>query len=174
MVQKKAVPMDKSSKDTFATPIERRHFEDYVAGTTHEFDGAEALAEAEIVEFARVYDAQFFHVDPVAALDGPFGALVASGWQTAALMNRLCVRHYLPTTASLGGHMADDLRWFRPLRPDEPLRLRVKVLATKPSKSKPDRGVVTSRAELVDADDQPVFAATVVNFIRRRTPGDAA
>jgi acyl dehydratase len=169
MVQKKAVPMDKFVRVTFTTRVEDRHFEDYVAGTTHEFDDVEALTEAEIVGFARSYDAQYFHLDPVAALEGPFGGLVASGWQTAALMNRLCVRHYLPTIASLGGHVADDLRWFRPLRPDEPLRLRVTVLATKPSKTKPDRGVVTSRAELVGTDDQTVFVATVVNFIRRRT-----
>jgi acyl dehydratase len=162
--------MDKSSLTlgAFRTRADDRYFEDYVLGTTYEFDEGAALSEAEIIEFGKAYDPQYFHTDPAAAVNGPFGSLVASGWQTTALMMRLFIRHYLTSVASLGGHAADEMRWPRPVRPDERLRLRVTVVEAKASRSKPDRGVVVSRVELIDDDDRPVFHGNVLNFIGRR------
>jgi acyl dehydratase len=152
----------------FDAPIDDRYFEDYEVGVTYEFDEAESLSEAEIIEFGEAYDPQYFHVDPVAAIEGPFGGLVASGWQTTALMMRLFAHHYLTSVASLGGHAADEMRWFRPVRPDDRLRLRVTVVEANPSRSKPDRGVLISRVELIDDADRPVFSGNVLNFIGRR------
>ena len=74
------------------------------------------IGEAEIVEFARRYDPQQFHVDPDwAAAHGPFGGLIASGWHTAAIMMRLLVDNYLSATSSLGSPGIDELRWMRPV-----------------------------------------------------------
>jgi len=157
----------------FEVPIDQRYFEDYAAGATYEF-GTVSVTEPEIIEFAAEYDPQSFHVDPEAAASGPFGGLIASGWQTAALMMRLFARHYLSTVASLGGPGVDELRWLRPVRPGDVLRLRVTVLDTKASNSKPDRGLVRTLAELLDPAGQPVFKATVLNFLRRRDPGSGA
>ncbi|WP_020497702.1 MaoC family dehydratase [Sciscionella marina] len=152
----------------FSTPIHGRYFEDYVPGSCYEF-GEASVDEAQIIEFAREYDPQSFHTDPEAAADGPFGGLIASGWQTAALMMRLFATHYLSSVASLGGPGVDELRWLRPVRPGDSLRLRVTVLEASPSNSKPDRGLVRTRAELLAPDGEPVFSAIVLNFLRRRT-----
>ncbi|MFF8785746.1 MaoC family dehydratase [Streptomyces sp. NPDC015125] len=159
-----------TDEQLLTTPIDQRYFEDYVPGSTYVF-GTASVDESQIVEFAKEYDPQFFHVDPVAAADGPFGGLIASGWQTAALMMRLFARHYLSSVASLGGPGVDELRWLRPVRPGDVLTLRVTVLEAKASNSKPDRGLVRSLAELLDPAGEPVFKATVLNFLRRRTPG---
>lgn len=158
------------TEKAFATPLDQRYFEDYVAGSTYEF-GTVSVTEAQIIEFAKEYDPQPFHVDPAAAVDGPFGGIIASGWQTAALMMRLFAEHYLSSVASLGGPGVDELRWLRPVRPDDRLHLRVTVVDTKASNSKPDRGLVRTLAELVDDAGEPVFRVTVLNFLRRREPG---
>ncbi len=146
-----------------------RYFEDYVPGVTHDC-GSVAVTEAEIVEFARRYDPQGFHVDPVAAADGPFGGLIASGWHTASLMMGLYADHYLSTASSLGSPGVDELRWPRPVRPGAVLRLRATVLEARLSRSKPDRGLVRTRVEFVDDGDEVVFSAGLLNFILVR-PG---
>jgi acyl dehydratase len=158
-----------SGHQVFATPADQRYFEDYVAGSVHEC-GEVSVSEAEIVAFARRYDPQSFHVDPVAAASGPFGGLVASGWHTASLMMRLFAEHYLSSVASLGSPGVDELRWLRPVRPGDVLRLRVTVLDTRVSRSKPDRGVVRSLAELLDPTGEVVFRATAVNLLLCRDP----
>jgi acyl dehydratase len=156
--------------DTFDPPIDQRYFDDYIAGRSYEF-GSISVSESQIIEFAEEYDPQFFHIDPVGAASGPFGGIIASGWQTAALMMRLFVEHYLSSVANLGGPGVDELRWLRPVRPDDVLRLRVTVVDTKASNSKPDRGLVRTLAELVDSADRPVFRAIVLSLLRRRDPG---
>jgi acyl dehydratase len=158
-----------TEKDVFNPPIDQRYFEDYLAGSTYEF-GSVSVSESQIIEFAKEYDPQSFHIDPAAAVTGPFGGLIASGWQTAGLMMRLFVEHYLSSVASLGGPGVDELRWLRPVRPNDVLRLRVTVVDTKASNSKPDRGLVRTLAELIDSAGKPVFKATVLNFLRRRDP----
>ncbi|SNQ45621.1 Acyl dehydratase [Frankia canadensis] len=159
-----------TGEHVFATPIDERYFEDYIPGSTYVF-GAATVNETQIVEFAKEYDPQLFHIDPVAAADGPFGGLIASGWQTAALMMRLFSQHYLSSVASLGSPGVDELRWLRPVRPGDVLALRVTVLEARASISKPDRGLVGTLAELLDPAGEPVFRATLLNFLLRRTPG---
>ncbi len=141
-----------------------RYFEDYVPGATHDC-GSVSVSEAEILDFARRYDPQEFHLD--AAADGPFGGLIASGWHTASLMMRLYAEHYLSAVSSLGSPGVDELRWPRPVRPGAVLRLRATVLEARPSRSKPDRGLVRTRVEFADGDDV-VFSASVLNLMRVR------
>ncbi|MGH3438788.1 MAG: MaoC family dehydratase [Sciscionella sp.] len=148
-------------------PADERYFEDYRAGTSYEF-GSVTVSEREIIEFARQYDAQPFHVDPVAAVAGPFGGIVASGWHTLGLMMRLFVEHYLPVAASLGSPGVDEVRWLQPVRPGDSLRLRVTVLDARPSTSKPDRGIVRTGVEMFNQSGELVLTLSAVNLIARR------
>ena len=158
--------------DDFAVPADQRYFEDYEPGATYEF-GSVTVTEQEIVEFASRYDPQSFHIDPVAAQEGPFGGLIASGWHSCALMMRLFAEHYLSTVASLGSPGVDELRWVKPVRPGDRLHLRVRVVDTRLSRSDPGRGVVRTFAELVDEVGEPVLTVTVVSLLRARGGGAA-
>jgi acyl dehydratase len=152
-----------------AAPDER-YFEDFIPGSVQEF-GPTVVDEAEIVEFARRYDPQPIHTDPQWARTGPFGGLIASGWHTTALMMRLLVDQYLPSAASLASPGIDELRWLRPVRPGDELRVRVTVIEARPSRSKPDRGLLRSRIEVLGPDGSAVMTLTALNMIRRRPDG---
>src|SRR6185369_1160865 len=115
-----------------------RYFEDYPPGAVFEGGGI-AVSEAEIVEFARKYDPQAMHTDPEAAAGGYFGGLIASGWHTAAVMMRLFVEHFLSPASSIASPGIDEVRWLRPVRPGDVLNLRVTVIATERSRSRPER-----------------------------------
>ncbi|MEV0664504.1 MaoC family dehydratase [Actinomadura luteofluorescens] len=154
--------------DDFAAPIDDRYFEDYTAGTTYEY-GHVTVDEAEIIEFARRFDPQPIHVDPDFAASGPFAGIIASGWHTGSIMMRLFADHFLSRVASLASPGVDELRWPAPVRPGDTLRLRVTVLEARPSRSKPDRGIVATRAELLNQDDQIVLHTLPANLLRRRT-----
>ena len=144
-----------------------RYFEDYVPGSTEEF-GSVKVTEQEIVEFATRYDPQPFHVDAAAAAESPFGGLIASGWHTASMMMRLLADNYLSPVSSVGSPGIDELRWPKPVRPGDELRLRVTVVEARPSKSKPDRGLLRTRIELLDQDGEVAFSALALNLVRRR------
>ncbi len=151
----------------FSHPINDRYFEDYVEGDVHTF-GSIAVEADEIIAFARRFDPQRFHTDPEAAKQTPFGGLIASGWHTAGLMMRLYVEHYLTHVASLASPGLDELRWLKPVRPGDRLSVRVTVLKATPSKSKPDRGVVTSFTEVLNQAGDVVMTLKAVNMIARR------
>jgi acyl dehydratase len=151
----------------FAHAIDDRYFEDYIEGDVHDC-GSVAAAQDEMLAFARLYDPQSIHTDPAAAKNGPFGGLIASGWQTCGLTMRLYVEHYLTHNASLASPGLDELRWLKPVRPGDRLNLRVTVLKAAASKSKPDRGAVTSFVEVINQAGEPVMTFRVVNIIARR------
>jgi acyl dehydratase len=148
-----------------------RYFEDYEPGATHDC-GSVSVDQAEIVSFAKEFDPQPFHVDPEAAARGPYGGLIASGWQTAGLVMRQLVESYLSAEASLGSPGIDELRWPYPVRPGDTLRVRATVLEARRSLSKPDRGIVKTMVEAVNQDGRTVMRATAINFLRvRPAPG---
>jgi len=144
-----------------------RYFEDYLPGAVHEF-GSVQVDEAGIIDFARRYDPQEFHIDPVAAARGPFGGLIASGWHTGSLMMRLFVDHYLSPVSSLGSPGIDELRWLRPVRPGDTLRVRATILETKRSRSKPDRGVVRTLSEVLNQSGEVVMTMNAMTLVRCR------
>jgi acyl dehydratase len=148
-------------------PASDRYLEDFVPGEVREY-GPVPVSEAEILEFARKYDPQPIHVDPEWARAGPFGGLIASGWHTTALTMRLLVDNYLPAAASLASPGIDELRWVRPVRPGDALSVRVTVLEVRPSRSKPDRGLLRSRIEVLDRDGAIVMTLVALNMLRRR------
>ncbi|OAN42941.1 acyl dehydratase [Paramagnetospirillum marisnigri] len=154
----------------FATAIHDRYFEDYIKGEVHTF-GSTEVVEAEVIDFARKFDPQDFHTDPDAAARTVFGGLIASGWHTAAMMMRMYADHYLTKVASLASPGLDELRWIMPVRPGDVLSVRVSIVEAVPSRSKPDRGVVTSFIEVLNQRDEVVMSMRAVNMIGRRVPG---
>lgn len=158
------------NNSTFAFPPGNRYFEDYAAGSVHEF-GSIAVEEAEIIAFAKRYDPQVFHTDPDGAKNTIFGGLIASGWLTASLMMRLYADHYLSHVASLGSPGVDELRWLKPVRPGDMLSLRVTVVETNRSRTKPDRGIVHSFIEVLNQDAEVVMSMRAVNFFLCRENG---
>lgn len=125
--------------------------------------------QTEIIEFARRFDPQYMHVDPVAASAGRFGGLIASGWHTAAMMMRLVVDNFLPGRASLASPGIDELRWLQPVRPGDVLRVRVSVLAATRSRSKPDRGIVHTLIEVLNQRAEVVMSMKPMNIIACRS-----
>jgi acyl dehydratase len=151
----------------FAVPINQRYFEDYVSGTTFEY-GEISLSADEIIEFARRFDPQPIHIDPEAAARGPFAGLIASGWHTASVMMRLLADHYISHVASMASPGVDEIRWLIPVRPGDTLSIRVTVLETKRSRSKPDRGTVRSLVEVMNQNREVVMSLKPLSIVRCR------
>ena len=148
------------------------YFEDYALGSTYEC-GSVSIDQASIIAFAREFDPQPFHVDPVAAAAGPYGGLIASGWHTAALVMRLLVENYLAAESSLGSAGLDELRWPHPVRPGDTLRVRATVVESRRSLSKPDRGIVKTMVEAANSGGATVMRATAINFMLVRPDAGA-
>lgn len=149
------------------TARRERYFEDYVEGATYSF-GSVPVDEAEVVDFARRYDPQFFHIDAEAAKGGLYGGLIASGWHTASMMMSQFAVHYLSDVSSLGSPGLTELRWIAPVRPGDVLSVRVTTTGTRRSASKPDRGIVQSHVEVLNQDDKVVMDFNATNFIACR------
>ena len=127
--------------------------------------GTVLVTEEEIIEFAKRYDPQVFHTDPVAARESIYGGLVASGWHTAAMAMRLIVENYLSGVASVGSPGVDEVRWLKPVRPGDKLSVRVTVLEARRSESKPDRGIVRSLVEVLNQDMAVVMSFKGVTMV---------
>jgi acyl dehydratase len=151
----------------FAHAPEDRYFEDYVPGSVHEF-GSIAVDEQEVLEFGRRYVPLSYHVDKEAAKKSIYGGLIASGWQTAALMMRLYSENYLSTVANLGSPGGDELRWDKPVFPGDELSVRATVLEARRSESRPDRGIVRTFIEVLNQKKEVVMSMKMVNFVRCR------
>jgi acyl dehydratase len=147
-----------------------RYFEDFPEGSAQDL-GTFSLSADEIIEFARKYDPQPMHVDAEAGRASIYGSLIASGWQTVATYMRLLVDGVIGQSASMGSPGVDSVRWLKPVRPDETLRARVLVLESRASNSRPDWGIVRTRGEVVNQDDEVVMRLEAVNFFARRPRG---
>ena len=142
-------------------------FEDYQKDTVIEM-GPIYVEEDELIEFALRYDPQPMHIDHEAAKTGPYKGLIASGWHTCALLMGELVRHYFSPSSSLGSPGVDELKWLKPVRPGDLLLVRVTILETKLSRSKPDRGLVFTLVEGLNQQKEKVVSFKVLNFILRR------
>lgn len=145
----------------------RYFWEDFTPGRVFEH-GARALSEAEIVAFAREWDPQRYHVDPEQARQTPFGGLIASGWQSCAVLMRLMCDAYLNESSCVGSPGIDEIRFLKPVRPDDRLRFRSTVLEASPSRSKPGRGSVRFRWELLNQSGEVVLSMLGNQFYLRR------
>ncbi len=144
------------------------YYEDLSVGQTF-LSRAEAIGRDRIVAFAQEFDPQPQHLGEEQARGSMFGELVASGWHTAALTMRLqldSVAGRFPG-GSLGAQI-DTLAWLRPVRPGDLLRARVEVMAMRPSRSRPDRGLVTMQTTTLNQQDEPVQSMTASVLVPRR------
>jgi acyl dehydratase len=145
----------------------QRYFEDFPEGYAQDL-GTFSLSADEIIDFARKYDPQPMHVDVEAGRASIYGGLIASGWQTVAMYMRLLVDGVIGQSASMGSPGVDSVRWLKPVRPDETLRARALVLESRASNSRPDWGIVRTRGEVLNQDDEVVMRLEAVNFFARR------
>lgn len=143
------------------------YFEDVEEGEVRAL-GSFSLNAEEIVEFASKYDPQPMHVDEEAAAAGPFGGLIASGWQTAGACMRLVVEGFLNDTVSMGSPGLDELRWTAPVRPGDEIRVENEVLEVRASESRDDRGYVKNRTVAYGEDGEPVMTWIGTNIVGRR------
>jgi acyl dehydratase len=145
-------------------------FEDFRPGEITE-TGSVSVSKEEILAFARQFDPQPFHIDEEAARQSPYGGLIASGWHTASLCMRLIVALLGPGSGSLGSPGVDELRWLKPVRPGDELTVRVEVLESVPSRSKPDRGLVKLRYTMHNQNGEDVMTMIALGLVLRR-PGN--
>jgi acyl dehydratase len=144
-----------------------RYFEDFAEGQVYEL-GEATVSEEEILEFARRFDPQPFHIDPEAAKQSMFGGLIASGWHTGAIYMSLMVRGLLRDSASLGSAGIDELRWLKPVRPGDTLRARMTVTSLRPSSKRADRGTVFNLGEAFNQHGERVFFVRSSGMFARR------
>jgi acyl dehydratase len=145
-----------------------RYFEDFAVGEVVELGSYPPLSEAEIIDFARQWDPQPFHVDPERARRSIFGGLVASGWHTGAIAMRLLVDGLLSQGAVQGSPGAEHIRFRRPVRPGDSLSGRFTVLAASPSVTRPSLGKVVSLTELFNQNGEVVLSMEATTFYDRR------
>ena len=149
------------------------HWEDFAVGQVREL-GSLTVSRQEILDFARQFDPQPFHLDDEAAKASVFGGLCASGWHTCALAMRLMVTNFLHQTSSLGSPGLEDVRWHKPVFPDDTLSLRHTILATKPMRKRADVGLVQTRWEMFNQHGQTVLTMNGWAMFRRHTPATDA
>lgn len=144
-----------------------RYFEDFAVGDRAAF-GRYEVTRDEVLDFARRYDPQPFHLSDEAAAATHFGRLAASGWHTCSMAMAMTVEHMrADPVASLGAAGVDELRWLKPVHPGDVLRCETEVLETRPSRSKPI-GTVRNRTQLINQDDVVVASFVGILLIGRR------
>jgi len=145
----------------------RYYWEEFTPGRVFEH-GSRTLSQEEIIAFAREWDPQRFHTDPEAAKQTPYGGVIASGWHTGCVMMRLMCDAYLNESSCIGSPGIDEWRFALPVRPGDTLRYRATVLEARTSASKPDRGIVKWRWELVNQGDGVAVSQVGTQFFLRR------
>jgi acyl dehydratase len=144
--------------------------EDLKVGDETYFGSTEVTRE-EVIEFARRYDPQPFHLSDEAAAKTHFGRLAASGWHTCAMVMGVIARHVVESEqAGLGSPGIDELRWLKPVYPGDTLHVRSTIVEVRPSRSRPDIGSFRSATEVTNQEGVPVLTFTSIVLMRRR-PG---
>jgi len=149
----------------------RWHYEDFPEGEVVEYGDRPVSAEG-IVEFARAYDPQPFHLDAEAALETQAGELIASGWHTVALTFRMSFDAFIADSASQGAPGIDEIQWLKPVRPGDRLRVRRTTLAARVSGSRPHLGIVQFRFETLNQDGEIAMRQTNSVYVARRSVGE--
>jgi acyl dehydratase len=148
------------------------YLEDLSVGFVHRSGGETVVTEDAIKAYAREFDPQPFHLDDAAARKTLFGGLAASGWHTASLTMQLLVHHGIPLAGGIIGGGLEELRWPRPVRPGDRLRIESEVLEVRPSKSKPQQGLVKVRTTTFNQNNEPVQVFTGHLVVPRRPAGE--
>jgi acyl dehydratase len=149
--------------------MKQQYLEDYAAGQIY-LSGRKRVSKEEMIAFAKEFDPQFYHLDEVAALQSPFKGLAASGWHTAAITMRLLVDGEFRPAGGILGVGFDQMSWSLPVRPGDELRVKSEVLEVRPSKSKPDRGMIRVKNTTLNQNDEVVQMFTANLLVPRRAP----
>ena len=145
-----------------------RYLDDFAVGQTFG-SGRMRIDEDRIKTFAAEFDPQPFHLDAEAARKSLFGGLAASGWHTAALTMRLLVESEIKPVGGIVGAGFDEFRWPRPVRPGDELRVESEVLEVRPSKSRPEQGIIKVRTTTLNQNGEAV-QIFVGNLVVPRRP----
>ncbi|WP_242122687.1 MaoC family dehydratase [Sphingobium sp. Sx8-8] len=147
------------------------YFEDTEVGSSIEFEPL-TVSREEIVDFARAFDPQPFHLSDEAAALTHFGSLASSGWHTTALAMKMMVAAWQANpgmqAASLGALGVDELRWLQPVRPGDTLHGQSEVIEKKASKSRPEMGIVKTLVTVFNQRDEPVLTMKPIAMFRTR------
>jgi acyl dehydratase len=144
------------------------YFEDLAVGQT--FESGTVTVEPEMIRaFASEFDAQPFHLDEEASRGSLFDRMVASGWHTASLTNRLFVEGSLQIAGGLIGVGVEELRWPRPVYPGDTLRVVSVIVGLRRSRSRDDRGLVSIRLTTLNQEGQLVLEQVVVIIVPCRS-----
>jgi acyl dehydratase len=147
--------------------LSERHLEDFAVGQT--FGSRRMRIDKErSLAFAAEFDPQPFHLDEAAARGSIFGGLAVSGWHTAAVTMRLLVETELKPAGGIVGAGLDECRWPRPVRPGDELRVECEVVEVRPSKSRPEQGLIKLRTTTLNQDDEAVLVHVVNLVVPRR------
>ena len=146
----------------------RYYWEDFPVGWTCEH-GSRTLSEAEIIAFASDWDPQRFHTDPQTAKDTPYGGVIASGWHSGCVLMRMMCDAYLGEASCIGSPGIEDWRFVLPVRPGDTVRYRATVLEARPSASKPDRGIIKWRWELLNQRDEVAVVMVGTQFFLKKS-----
>lgn len=144
-------------------------FDDLPVGYTFE-TASRSLSEAEILSFARQFDRQPFHTDVEAAKASTYGGLIASGFQTMVVGFDLTLEAGIWNEASMGSPGMENVRWIRPVRPGDTLRVEAEVVSSKPSRSRDDRGSTGIMYRVLNQADEVVMTYQIIHILKRR-PG---
>ena len=148
--------------------MSRHYLEDYAAGQKYG-SGHLKVDKERVKSFAAEFDPQPFHLDEEAARDTLFRGLAASGWHTAALTMRLLVDSEFKPAGGIVGAGFDELRWPKPVRPGDELRVESEILEVRPSKSRPEQGMLKVRTTTYNQDGEAV-QISVGNLVVARRP----
>jgi acyl dehydratase len=143
------------------------YLEDFEPGHTYT-SPTHTIGEEEALDFARRYDPQYFHLDPVAARDSVFGGVVLGGFQTAALAWTLVLKTGMFDKSAMAGIGLDEVRWRQPVRPGDSLRCDFTLLDARVSRTHDDRGVARFRYEVKNQRDEVVLSLIMIQMLRRR------
>ena len=145
------------------------YFEDFKVGDRFVSQGI-TVTEGMILEFALKYDPQPFHIDAEAAKASNFGGLIASGFHTMALGFRMFIQLGIFRACGMGSPGLDELRWPRPVRPGDTIHSELEILEIRPSRSKPDRGMMITLMRILNQEGEEVMSFKGMQLTRRR-PG---
>lgn len=151
----------------------RRYFEDFAIGETWTSKSV-ILTEDDIVRYAREHDPQPIHTDPEKAAAGRFGTVIASGWQIAALSMRVFVEAGGYGETPMVGLGIDELRWRRPVRPGDTLRVTRKVIGTEIHKTRPEFGIVRTQVRVLNQTDETVMSLISLGQVPCRPAAEAS
>jgi acyl dehydratase len=164
MIEADARPQSEIRK---STPVPELYFEDFTPGRVFEH-GPRRVPREEMIGFAAEFDPQPMHLDETAAKDTMLGGLSASGWYACCILMRMTVDAFVGRSASMGAPGVEEVKWLRPIRPDDELRLRATVAEARVSRSRSEMGLVKLDFAMFDGSGAPVMTLITSLMMQRR------